>query len=171
MFYFAQLPVFGELAPETELDRSVQPPVLTRLSCRIDMLPWSDIFAISPCVIVSARLARRLDETNCSGYEIREGIFNASDAFHHFHGFQAVPELRWLHVSGRAYTDDFGFAEGTKLIVSDKAKATIEVGPHRDVSFLAGDKPPSDEEIESMVFADVAKVAEELRARKRDLQN
>lgn len=166
MFYFTQLPVFGQMGAKTEMDSSAHPPVVRKLHCMLDMVPTSDIWRVFPCIIVSAEFANKLHEA-CTGFELRKmAIFEPGDAFRHFHGEAArLPELHWCHIVGRAYTDDLGFADGSKLIISDKVKRLIESGPHERVSFVAGTSPPSREETRAKLWQEAAKVAEALKAR------
>ena|SRR5437868_6838128 len=163
MFHYTDLPVFGQMGPKTEMDSSVHPPIVRKFHCLLDMLPKSEIWTIFPCVIVGKELADKLRQSRCSAYEIQTVIVEGGDAFRHFHGkTMPLPELYWCHITGKPYADDLGFADRSKLIVSDKAKTLIEFGQHEGVSFLTGDHPPTDEEIDARIWAHAAKVAQEL---------
>ena len=166
MFHYAELPVFGQMGPKTKMDSTVHPPVVQTLHCLLDMVPESEIWRIFPCVILDAELANRFRISFCSGFELRSAIFEAGDAFQHFHGkAMPLPKLHWCHITGTAYMDDLGFADKSKLIVSEKVKGLIEAGKHDGVSFLAGDRPPTNEEIDARIWADATKVAQDLKAR------
>lgn len=165
MFYYTELPVFGQMGSRSRLDTNVHPPIIRELHCLIDVMPTSDIFTIFPAIIVARELASKLEQVPCSGFEMRNGLFEPSDAFRHFNGAKPLPDLCWCHITGRPYSDDFGFAEAVKLIVSAKAKDVIESCKHQGVSFIAGDRPPSNEEIEAKIWADAAKVAQDLKAK------
>ena len=166
MFHFAQLPVFGQMGPKTEMDTDLHPPVVRKFHCLVDMRPRSAIWRVFPCIIVDQKLAAKLQQSGCSGFQLKVGIFEPSEAFRHFHGNNGrLPELHWCIVTGRAYVEDLGLAEGGKLIVSDKVKQMIEAEEADGVSFLAGERPPTDEEIRAKTWADAAKVAEELKAK------
>ncbi|MGV3756638.1 MAG: hypothetical protein ACO1QS_14745 [Verrucomicrobiota bacterium] len=109
-----------------------------------------------------------MSETVARVFEIRTALFKPGDAFHQFHGKTAqLPKLKWCEITGQAYQDDLGLAEGRKLIVSERVKQLLEGGQHEDVSFLAGDKPPSDAEITERIWAEAAKVAAELKANRK----
>jgi hypothetical protein len=168
MFYFVHLPVFGQMGPKTEFYPDAASQVVVKFHCLLDSMPRSDFWKISPCFIASEELAKKLEQNGYSGFEIRTALFKPGDAFHHFHGKNAqLPKLKWCHITGQAYQDDLGLAEGRKLIVSERVKQLLESGQHEGVSFVAGDKPPSDEEITEWVWAEAAKVAAELRAKRK----
>jgi hypothetical protein len=166
MFYFVQLPVFGQMGPKTEMDSTVHPPIVQKLHCLLDSIPKSELWRVFPCIIVGLDLAENLRRSGCSGFNIREAIFDPGDAFLHIHGKATrVPELHWCLITGTAYTDDLGLAEGSKLIVSERVKRLIETAQHDGIAFVGGDKPPTDEEIRQMIWADATKATEELKAK------
>ncbi|MDW8382134.1 MAG: hypothetical protein RMN51_08525 [Verrucomicrobiota bacterium] len=150
------------------MDTSIHPPVVREFHCLVDMMPRSAIWRVFACVIVSHQLATRLQQHSCSGCELKKAICEPSEAFFHFYGKSArLPDLHWCVVTGKAYVDDVGLAEGWKLIVSDKVKQLIEAGEAAGVSFLAGEHPPSDDEIRAKTWADAAKVAEALKSSRK----
>jgi hypothetical protein len=166
MFYFVQVPVFGQMGPKTEMDSTVHPPIVRKLHCLVDSIPKSELWRVFPCVIVGLALAENLRQSDCSGFKLQEALFEAGASFRHFHGKTTrLPELRWCLITGTAYTDDLGLADGGKLIVSEGVKLLIEGVQHDGISFIAGDAPPSDEEIRRRIWADAAKAAEELKAK------
>jgi hypothetical protein len=165
-YYFTLLPVFGQLGPKTQMDSTVHPPIVHELHCLLDMTPRSDIWRIFPCVIVDSGLAKRLQDSRCSGFELRSAFFEPGDSFRNFRGNEAsLPELYWCHVTGVAFKDDLALVDGSKLIVSEKVKTLIEAGKHENISFVFGDGPPTQEEIRQKLWAEAAKVAQELKAR------
>ena len=78
-----------------------------------------------------------------------------------------IPELRWCEITGVPYKDDLGLARQTRLIVSEKAKTVIETKEHDGVTFTLGEQVPTDAEITASLFEGAARVAEELRKKRR----
>ncbi|PYJ62145.1 MAG: hypothetical protein DME24_04660 [Verrucomicrobia bacterium] len=166
-FFFTQLPVFGQIGPKTVMDRSVHPPRIQELHCVIDVLPSSDTFEVFPCIIFSGRILAALLAAECSGFAVRGGLFEASEIFNELRQGSPIPELRWCEITGVPYKDDLGLARQTRLIVSEKAKTVIESKEHDGVTFTLGEQVPTDAEITASLFEGAARVAEELRKKRR----
>ncbi len=167
VFFYCRLPVFGQLGPRTKMNTRVHPPVVESLECLIDVAPDSDIFEIFPCILSTTGLCEVLTLAGCSGYTAKRAVFKLSDAYRESHGKVPLPELWWLHVRGTPKEHDFGVQEGTKLIVSSKAKTIIESKKHQGVTFSSAANIPADAEITKQIFDEAAKLVAELRKNRR----
>lgn len=152
-FYWARLPVFGELGPKAIVSTGqAQAGTIERLDCVLDFVPKSRIFKVA-VVIVERGLAEEFSATGLSGFVVREGSFKLNKQAVALGRGGRLPKLVWLEITGRAGVDDIGLQQGWELIVSETGKELIERGAHEGVSFRAG-MAPSAEEITEMVWAE-----------------
>jgi hypothetical protein len=134
--------------------------------CLIDALPKSDIFEIFPCIIASQKLCTALAIGGCSGFVVKQGLFEPSQILNELHPGTVLPPLSWCEITGEPCENDFGLERATRLITSEKAKAVIERGRHDEVTFMTGTQAPTDAEITKRLFENAKKVAKELRKRR-----
>ena len=133
------------------------------LHCVIDVVPKTRLFKIHS-IIAEASLAEELQEANCTGFEVRSGIFELNKQARDLAKTRLrLPKLVWLHVLGRAAVDDLGMDRGRHLIVSERAKAIIERGPRDNVEFVEGSAAPPDEEISAKIWEEARAFAEAAR--------
>jgi hypothetical protein len=164
MHNYIELPIYGQLGSRTMLDTSVHPPTVLKLHIVLDAVPKSSIFGIFPAIIVSAGMAQKLVGAECTGIELKRAEFEFNEQSRASAKDKALlPSLRWCHVFGRPYSEDFGFAHGTKLIISTKVKKLIGHFDHEGVRFFSAENLPSKEEITDRLFREAREAAEKLK--------
>jgi hypothetical protein len=121
--YTLRAEVAGGLGPQTVLDSSTNPPVVSRL--HYDFASWlgDDIVASFPCTIVTTTLAAAIAEEGLTGAQIDDVIVTKNPQFEHFFPDIAatLPDWKWLRPTGKAHESDFWQDEQGILIVSDRA--------------------------------------------------
>jgi hypothetical protein len=122
MKYFALEPeVAGEIGPDSEVDYSVFPPNVTKLSYRFHGWLGDDIIESFPCYLVTERLKAQLEIASLTGYRFDSAEISTSSLFHDLYSDRALPNFVWLIPTGVAGVDDFGLSATHQLIISDQA--------------------------------------------------
>jgi hypothetical protein len=122
MTYFSVDPeVPGGLDSGTILDRSVHPPIVTRLHCYFDGWLGDDLLTSFPIYIVTESLGDKLLEADLTGFSIGDVEISRSELFDQMQPDTELPSFVWLQIDGKAGRDDFGLATGYDLIVSQRA--------------------------------------------------
>lgn len=118
--------VAGGLGEGTVLDSSVHPPRVTTLVYEFEGWLGDDIVESFPCYLVTARLARALEDGGLTGFSLARVTVRTTDEFSE-HTPTPLPEFRWLQVTGQPTVDDFWLASDFRLALSDRA---LEVLSH-----------------------------------------
>lgn len=124
-FYVVEPEVAGGLGEGTQLDRSVHPPLVSRLHYVFDGWLGDDLIESFPCFIVTERLAVHLSESGLSGFQFRPTEVKPSEMFGELYPGRLLPTFRWLHVTGRAGLDDFGTTANARLVISSLARQCL----------------------------------------------
>lgn len=139
MAYFVLEPeVAGELGPNTVMDTSVHPPLVSRLHYEVTGWLGDDLLETFPCFVVTDRLAKALATSGLQAFELRDLELSITPEAQEFNGDREWPGFRWLVVTGRAGVDDLGVTPKAQLVVSDKALELLrsfsmdncDVAPH-----------------------------------------
>lgn len=126
MAYFVLEPeVAGGLGPHTVMDRSVHPPVVTKLHYVFDGWLGDEIVESFPCFIVTVSLLEKLEDARLTGFEVDELEVSASDEFRDLLPETVLPKFVWLKVVGTAGMADVGMSRDHRLVVSDAAMRII----------------------------------------------
>lgn len=121
MRYLLEPEVAGELGPETEMDSSVHPPVVSRLQYEVHGWLGDDIVESFPCFVVTKRLGDLLTEAELTGFKLGSVDVVVSDETEDLADSTAVvPEFLWLQVDENQ-SGDFGLDESGRLVVSERA--------------------------------------------------
>lgn len=130
MSYYLLAPeVAGELGPDTVMDTSVHPPAVTRLQYEIEDWLGDEILESTPCFIVTERLAGLIQDAGLGGYRLADAdVVLGEDAEELAGGPIDLPEFRWLQLTGKAGSDDFGASADGSLVVSQRALDVLRQG-------------------------------------------
>ena len=118
--------VAGELAEGTEMDTSVHPPRVTRLHHRFEGWLGDDIIECFPCFLVTEGIAKRLESSGLSGFELDDVETSKSPEFDDMYPERQLPKFRWLKITA-AEPDaaDFRLARDHHLEVNEAALALL----------------------------------------------
>jgi hypothetical protein len=126
-YFIIEPEVAGGLGPHTEMDRSVHPPIVTKLHYVFDGWLGDEILETFPCHIVTRRLADRLSAANMSGVAFSSVEVSVSEEFEDVHPDVSLPEFVRLVPSGVAGVDDFGlYGKTARLVVSDRGLRVVQ---------------------------------------------
>lgn len=119
-YYLLRPEVAGGLGPQSKVDTSVHPPVVTRLHFVVESWLGDDLVETFPCFLVTERLADALRESGFSGFRMgqaetsfeggppRSGLSPGKEGF------------LWLKVHGVASRSDIGITPDAQLVVSER---------------------------------------------------
>jgi hypothetical protein len=142
MKYFVIEPeVAGGLGPNTTMERSVHPPLVSRLHYQFDGWLGDAVLESFPCFIVTEEVRRTLKRLGATGFEFGEVEITKSEQFHELLPDCQLPQFFWLRISGRPGHEDVGITADARLVVSERVfRALSDVGiSHARVSeFVAG---------------------------------
>lgn len=129
MFWSLAPEVAGELGPDTVMDTSVHPPIVSKLQYRFQGWLGDDLLESFPCYVVTDALGSDLKAADFTGFDLDVVSIVTSEEFdeiekEHFPGRQ-LPGFKWLKVTGQAGVEDFGLSVQHKMVVSDRVLATI----------------------------------------------
>src|SRR6267378_2592579 len=111
MRYFRVRPeVAGGLGDETLMDRSVHPPVISRLHYEFDGWLGDPLLSSFPSYIVTRDLMREILHEDLTGVTFDHVMVTTSADFEERHATQQLPEFVWMKVVGQPGVDDFGLA-------------------------------------------------------------
>lgn len=121
MDYFTIEPeVAGGTGPGTLSDRSVHPPLISRLHYRFYGWLGDALLASFPCFIVTKELSAKILAAGLRGVRFDDVEVDVSQQFRDFYPDRKLPDFRWLRIDGQPGRDDFGLA-GPRLVVSTRA--------------------------------------------------
>lgn len=134
-FFRIEPEVAGGMGPNTELDRSTHPPLVTKLHYVFEGWLGDALLETFPCFLVTADLGRRLEEAGLSGFELADVEIGRSPEFEEMSPGRVLPEFRWLRLRGVAGQDDFAANPGGRLVVSRRALDVLQASAlkHADI--------------------------------------
>jgi hypothetical protein len=119
--FYVEPEVAGGLGGNTEMDRSVRPPAVTRLHYVLDGWLGDVLLETYPCFIVTEKARQGLEEAGVSGVDFDDVEVTTSDQFRDLHPSWQLPKFYWLKISGKTTQDDFRTAPEGRMIVSERA--------------------------------------------------
>ncbi|WP_245572595.1 hypothetical protein [Actinokineospora enzanensis] len=86
-----------------------------------------ELVTATPVFLVTRSLGAELSRSGLSGFELRDAAITLAPEGDEIIGdIAALPEFRWLVVTGRGGHDDFGLVFPTRLVVSAAAKGLLD---------------------------------------------
>ena len=119
-FYIVEPEVAGGLGEHTLMDRTTQPPTVSKLLYNFDGWIGDVLLESFPCFIATKRAAEELKMAHSTGVEFSDVEITKSEQFRELYPQRQLPEFLWLKVSGKAGTDDFGIHSDFRLVVSER---------------------------------------------------
>jgi hypothetical protein len=132
-YYFLEPEVAGGLGQNTVMDRTVHPPVVTRLHYELDGWLGDELLETFPSFIITDRLGKKIVDTMFTGIRLASVEVSTSEQFRELYPSRTIPDFVWLKVLGRAGIDDFGIADDHRLVVSERALEALAL-KHAGVS-------------------------------------
>lgn len=126
-FHYVEPEVAGELGPNSIVDASVHPPLVSHLEYRFTDWLGDDIVETFPCFIVTEKLATHLAGTDLTGITLADVEVTLSPEAHELLT-EELPAWKWLQITGIAFLNDFGVSDDQRLVVSDNALAALRNG-------------------------------------------
>ncbi|QKC96058.1 hypothetical protein [Mesorhizobium sp. NZP2298] len=127
MQYFKIWPnVAGGIGENTVLDRSVHPPIVTRLHYVVEGWFGDVIVTTFPSFLVTQETQHALQEMGFSGATFAEAEVTISEECEEDQPGLQLPPFVWLKVNGKAGRDDFGVAMPFRLVISRRILDLLE---------------------------------------------
>lgn len=120
-YYYLEPEVAGGLGKNTIMDRSVHPPVVSKLHYELDGWLGDVLLESFPVFIITEEAARKLQNASLTGARYDEVEITTSDEFRELYPDHRLPRFVRLKVDGRTGREDFGTAPDGKLVVSERA--------------------------------------------------
>ena len=105
--------------PNSVMDRSVHPPIVSRLHYVFSGWSGDVLLESFPAFIVTEDAMNKLVETGTTGARFADVVVTTTYPFRELHPDTKLPRFVWLQVVGRAGRDDFGLADNIRLVISD----------------------------------------------------
>ena len=125
-YFYIEPEVAGGLGENTAMDRSVHPPIVSRLHYEFDGWLGEALLTSFPCFIVTEGAESKLQSIGATGIRFDKVEVTTSEEFQDFHPNRQLPKFVWLQVVGRPGRDDFGVAKNHRLVVSERALKVLE---------------------------------------------
>src|SRR5882762_5476579 len=107
-YFYIEPEVAGGLGPNTVMDVSVHPPIVSHLNYEFDGWFGDVLLTSFPCFIVTEDAKNKLMESAVTGACFANVEISTSGEFDDFYPGRQLPRFVWLQVTGRAGRDDFG---------------------------------------------------------------
>ncbi len=120
-YFYVEPEVSGGLGDHTIMDRSVHPPIVSKLHYQMEGWLGDAILESFPAFIVTEEAKQGLLESGVTGADFAEVEVTTTDDFRELYPNREVPPFAWLKPTGEAGQDDFGTASDGRLVVSDRA--------------------------------------------------
>ena len=119
-YFYIEPEVAGGLGKNTVMNRSVHPPVISKLHYELDGWLGDVLLESFPSFIVTEEAERRLRELGATGALFDEVEVTTTDQFKELYPNRQLPRFLWLKVDGKAGRDDLGTAQEWRLVVSER---------------------------------------------------
>jgi len=125
-YLYIQPEVAGGLGENTVMDRSVHPPIVTRLHYKFDGWLGDVLLRSFPCLIVTKGAKERLQSAGLTGIAFDKVEVTTSELFQEIYLDRKLPEFVWLKIVGKPGQNDFGFVGNARLVISERALKALE---------------------------------------------
>ncbi|MFY0562537.1 hypothetical protein ACN28E_01735 [Archangium lansingense] len=102
------------------VNESVHPPEVSHFHHRFEGWLGDELLEVFPCFLVSSALANALEETRLVGFSLRDVEVSTSPEFQELYPGRALPEFRWLKITGKDRDADFWLTPDSRLEVSSR---------------------------------------------------
>jgi hypothetical protein len=113
--------VAGGLGPSTVMDGGA----VTRLEYRFDGWLGDELLEVTPCFVVTERIAAELERAGLTGFVLAEVLITTSEVFRELYPGRQLPPFRWLKIVGGP-SDDLARDHLGVLAVSRRALELLE---------------------------------------------
>ncbi|AIE86994.1 hypothetical protein [Fimbriimonas ginsengisoli] len=121
-YYLVNPEVAGGYDEHSVVDRSVHPPIVSRLNYEFDDWLGDAIVESFPVYIVTEQAAREIRKAGLTGAVFDDMETSISDTFKQLNSDSNwLPKFVWLKPEGVAGKDDFGTVQPTTLVLSQRA--------------------------------------------------
>jgi hypothetical protein len=103
------------------MDRSVHPPIVSRLHYEIAGWDGDVLLESFPAFIVTEHAMNKLMEIGVTGARSADVEVTTMYPFRELYPDTKLPKFVWLQITGRAGRDDFGLAANLRLVISERA--------------------------------------------------
>lgn len=125
-FFIMEPEVAGGFGEGTILDSSTHPPAVSKLNYEFYGWMGDPMLEFFAQFIVTENLANKFEMASLSGYLLDTVDTSVSQEFKDLHPGVDLPAFVWLRISGAAGSDDFGMAEDSRLVVSERVLKVLE---------------------------------------------
>lgn len=126
MFFYLEPEVAGGIGPNSELHREDDKLIVTRLNYEFDGWLGDALLEATPCFIVTDEGRQMIKCAALTGVSFSDVEVTRSGEFADMHGDVGLPHFCWMIVSGTPEADDFGVASDMRLVVSERALASLQ---------------------------------------------
>ncbi len=102
-------------------DRSVHPPILSKLHYEFDGWLGDVLLTSFPVFIIAESAKKKLEAIGATGVKFDEVEVSTSEQFRDIYPDRKLPKFVWLKADGKAGHDDFGIAPICRLVISKRA--------------------------------------------------
>ena len=124
-FYFLEPEVAGGWGEDTQVDRSIDPPLVRKLHYEFSGWLGDELLESFPCFIVTETLGSRLTHEGLRGFFLDEVKISRSEELDERQPDIQLPPFQWLRVTGNAGESDFGIDKNRMLVVSERALSVL----------------------------------------------
>lgn len=117
-FFCVEPEVAGGLGENTVMDRSVHPPIVSKLHYCFEGWLGDVLLESFPCFIVTVAAKRELQALGISGARFDVVEVTTSPEFDELSPGIRLPEFAWLRPEGKAGHDDIATEDDGRLVIS-----------------------------------------------------
>jgi hypothetical protein len=118
--------VAGGLGKNTVMNRSVHPPIVSKLHYHFDGWLGDVLLETFPCFVVTETAKQKLQSLGATGATFDEVEVTASEQFRELYPNRQLPKFAWLRVQGTPGREDFGIAPDGRLVVSERVLEALQ---------------------------------------------
>ena len=107
--------------PNSVMDRSVHPPIVSRLHYEVAGWDGDVLLTSFPCFIITQDAMNKLMEGGATGARFADVEVTTTYPFRELYPDTELPRFVWFQITGRAGRDDFGMAADHRLVISERA--------------------------------------------------
>jgi len=116
----------GGIGPKSETLREHGALVVTRLNYEFDGWLGDALLESTPCFIVTDDARQLVEAADLSGVHFADVEVTGSPTFADLYPTRELPSFRWMVVDGTLHRDDFAIAHDKRLVVAERALATLK---------------------------------------------